>query len=69
MWVPPGHQKNWKKHCRDYQACGVPVYFVKDEWYGQHVQGRGGRDRDDGPGKGHGKGEGKGHGKGHDKRD
>ncbi len=65
MWVPPGHQKNWKKHCREYNACGVPVYFVKDEWYGQHVKGRGGRDRDDGPGKGNGKG----HGKGHDKRD
>jgi len=28
MWVPPGHQKNWRKHCGRYNACGVPVYFV-----------------------------------------
>jgi len=53
MWVPPGHRKNWKKHCGEYQACGTPVYFVKDEWYDSHVK----------PGKG--KGNGKGHGKGH----
>ena len=64
MWVPPGHRKNWKKHCRDYNACGVPVYFVQDQWYEQKVKGRG-RDDD----RGNGKGNGKGHGKGHDKRD
>jgi hypothetical protein len=64
MWVPPGHRKNWKKHCRDYNACGVPVYFVQDQWYDQKVKGRG-RDDD----RGNGKGNGKGHGKGHDKRD
>jgi hypothetical protein len=38
LWVPPGHQKNWRKHCHRYQACGVPVYFVKDEWYERHVR-------------------------------
>jgi len=68
MWVPTGHRKNWRKHCHEYNACGVPVYFVRDEWYGQHVrphqEGRGpeqGRDdrRDDR------RDEGKGHGKGH----
>ena len=37
LWVPPGHQKNWSKHCSRYDACGVPVYFVKDEWYRRHV--------------------------------
>lgn len=70
MWVPPGHRKNWRKHCGQYNACGVPVYFVKDEWYGQHVRPhderghRGGRDdRDDDRGRG------KGHGKGHGKHD
>ncbi len=52
MWVPPGHRKNWRKHCRDYNACGVPVYFVQDRWYDEHVNHGG-----------HGK-----HGKGHDKR-
>ena len=39
MWVPPGHRKNWRKHCGEYRACGVPVYFVQDQWYGQHVKG------------------------------
>lgn len=31
--VPPGHQKKWSKHCAQYNACGQPVYFVKDKWY------------------------------------
>lgn len=48
MWVPPGHRKNWKKHCRDYGACGVPVYFVRHDWYDQQVHARGKRGyRDD----------------------
>ena len=31
--VPPGHAKNWGKHCRQYNACGERVYFVQDNWY------------------------------------
>lgn len=31
--VPPGHAKNWRKHCHRYDACGVPAYFVTDRWY------------------------------------
>lgn len=31
--VPPGHAKNWSKHCRKYNACGERVYFVQDNWY------------------------------------
>ncbi len=31
--VPPGHQKNWGRHCARYGACGRPVYFVRDDWY------------------------------------
>ncbi|SFD09552.1 hypothetical protein [Massilia yuzhufengensis] len=31
--VPPGHRKNWSKHCRKYGACGQPVLFVQDRWY------------------------------------
>ncbi|MDP3743168.1 MAG: hypothetical protein Q8Q76_02370 [Methylotenera sp.] len=31
--VPPGHAKNWSKHCRKYNACGERVYFVQDSWY------------------------------------
>jgi hypothetical protein len=31
--VPPGHEKHWSKHCAKYNACGRPVYFVRDKWY------------------------------------
>lgn len=31
--VPPGHARNWSRHCQRYGACGVPVYFVRDDWY------------------------------------
>ena len=30
MYVPPGHAKNWSKHCSRYNACGQPVYFVQE---------------------------------------
>lgn len=73
LWVPPGHQKKWSKHCAQYDACGVPVYFVQEQWYRDHVmrdappprkgergeRGRG-RDHDDGPGRGQGNGRGHG---------
>jgi hypothetical protein len=64
LWVPPGHRKNWRKHCRDYGACGVPVLFVDDRWYDDHVKPRG-KSKDKGQGHGHGNGNGKG-GKGKD---
>lgn len=51
MWVPKGHRKDWNKHCRHYNACGVPVYFVRHDWYEQNVH-----HRDEGKGKGKGKG-------------
>jgi len=31
--VPPGHAKNWRKHCGTYNACGERVYFVQNSWY------------------------------------
>jgi hypothetical protein len=31
--VPPGHAKNWSKHCAAYNACGQRVLFVQDTWY------------------------------------
>ncbi len=37
LWVPPGHRKNWGKHCARYNACGMPVYFVDHRWYDRHV--------------------------------
>lgn len=70
--VPPGHQKNWAKHCGRYGACGQRMYFVQDNWYRdvyapryreEHSHGGRGRD-DDRRGPPHGKGHGKG--KGHD---
>jgi len=33
LHVPPGHAKNWRKHCQKYDACGRPTYFVQDDWY------------------------------------
>lgn len=33
LHVPPGHAKNWGKHCGKYNACGDRVYFVQDSWY------------------------------------
>ena len=70
MWVPPGHRKNWRKHCGRYNACGVPVYFVQDGWYGQNVRPHEhehdrdrDRDRDRRDDDDRGKGKGKGHGK------
>ena len=33
LHVPPGHAKNWSKHCHRYSACGQPVYFVQEQWY------------------------------------
>ena len=32
LYVPPGHQKNWRKHCARYEACGRQVYFVQERW-------------------------------------
>ena len=65
MRVPPGHQKHWEKHCAEYNACGVPVYFVKEDWYQQRYAAPQGGNDQGGGGEGHGKG--KGHGKGHGK--
>jgi hypothetical protein len=60
LHVPPGHAKNWGKHCAKYNACSRPVYFVKDDWYNNvyvpHYQSE---QRNKGKGKGNGKGNGK----------
>ncbi|HKX40356.1 MAG TPA: hypothetical protein VJO99_04315 [Burkholderiaceae bacterium] len=65
LYVPPGHQKKWAKHCAQYNACGQPVYFVKESWVQErYVHEHGGRHDDDDNDQGHGHGHGKGHGKG-----
>ena len=54
--VPPGHAKDWGKHCYRYNACGQNVYFVQDGWYNnvyvpeyEHKHGKGhGKDKDKG---------------------
>lgn len=33
LHVPPGHVKNWRKHCRAYNACDERVFFVRNNWY------------------------------------
>jgi hypothetical protein len=38
--VPPGHAKNWGKHCNEYNACGERVYFVQDNWYNREYAPR-----------------------------
>ena len=63
--VPPGHEKNWRKHCQRYNACGRPVYFVQDTWY-TNVYAPQYR-AEHGGGKGHKGNNGHDNGKGHDK--
>ena len=58
LHVPPGHAKDWAKHCGKYNACGQPVYFVREDWYQQQYVPAYEKS------KGHGEGNGKGHGKG-----
>lgn len=55
LHVPPGHAKNWHKHCHEYHACGRPVYFVKSEEYqpGYHEHGHHDEDHDHGHGHHH----------------
>ncbi len=54
LYVPPGHQKNWAKHCGSYGACARPVYFVQESWV---------RERYDEQQRGHDGKQGKKHGK------
>ena len=59
LHVPPGHAKNWRKHCSAYNACGERVYFVQSSWYEREYvpryqkqhRDRGDDRREDHPGK------------------
>lgn len=64
LYVPPGHQKNWKKHCGRYNACSQPVYFVQEDWVRERYE-----ERQSHGDRGHGNGNGKGHGKGNKHKD
>ncbi len=68
LHVPPGHAKNWRKHCGKYNACNRPVYFVREKWYNNVYVPRHKANyvRHEGPGNGHGpKGDDREHGRGH----
>jgi hypothetical protein len=76
LHVPPGHAKNWGKHCHKYDACAQPVYFVEGRWYDDVYapRYRAGPaayrddrlyDRDDSDDRGRGNGHGRG--RGHDR--
>ena len=54
LYVPPGHAKNWRKHCGRYNACARQVYFVQETWVHDRYEER------------HGKGKHKHKGKKHD---
>lgn len=76
--VPPGYAKHWRKHCREYNACGERVFFVHDNWYEREYVPRyqerhrdrrddrrdQGRNDDRGNGRGN---NGRGHGRDHDR--
>jgi hypothetical protein len=68
LYVPPGHQKDWRNHCGHYNACGRPVYFVQEDWVRERYEERRGDDRGDRGDRGdHDRGHGNGkenHGKG-----
>lgn len=75
LYVPPGHAKNWSKHCGRYNACNQPVYFVQEPppRRGNPYQAHRGRDDrrwDDDHRHGgdkHGRDNGRGHGRGDDR--
>lgn len=83
LHVPPGHAKDWGKHCHKYDACGERVYFVRDDWYNREYvpryqeryhnhrdhdrDGYRGNDRGDDKHGGRGKDHKREHGRGHDK--
>lgn len=33
MHVPSYHAEDWRRYCDLYDACGVPVYFIRDDYY------------------------------------
>ena len=81
LYVPPGHQQDWRRYCGRYNACGQPVYFVRDDWVRERYeqahpgwergrqQGRGPDRGDDDRDRGHGHGrkEGREHDRDHER--
>ena len=59
MRVPPGHAKDWGRYCGRYQACGQPVYFIKDGVHERERERQHEHERDRKSYKGNGNGKGK----------
>ncbi len=38
LYVPPGHARDWGRHCRHYNACNQPVYFVNVDNRGRYIR-------------------------------
>ncbi|HKD54982.1 MAG TPA: hypothetical protein VKB72_12280 [Steroidobacteraceae bacterium] len=53
LHVPPGHARNWRKHCHEYNACNRPVYFVRSAEYEPGYRPDHDHDHDHGHGHGH----------------
>jgi hypothetical protein len=75
LHVPARQQRNWRRYCREYNACGQPVLFVRDTWYEKsyvpHYRERNGRhdeSRDQGrdQGRDHDRDQGRDQGRDHD---
>lgn len=72
LHVPPGHAKNWRKHCQEYNACNRPVYFVRSREYEPDYVRRDAdheRDYDHGHDRDHDHDHDRDHGRGHDHDD
>lgn len=72
LHVPPGHAKHWFQHCREYNACNRPVYFVRSAEYEPGYDARTCKEQHRDQGRGHDGDRGNGHrdegkrGRGHD---
>jgi hypothetical protein len=66
LHVPPGHAKNWRKYCRQYNACNRPVYFIRSAEYApDYARRHDGHDHDEHHDE-HGHDRGDDHDRGHD---
>ena len=71
LHVPPGQSRDWARYCRQYNACGQPVYFVRSAEYEPGYRNKH-EDKDEYKRKYKHKDKhdnGKGRGRGHDKDD
>ena len=52
LYVPPGHAKDWRKHCGKYNACARQVYFVQEAWVQDRYEERHGKGKEKNKNKG-----------------